>query len=113
MTNTPVTDRIQYPEIKLEGSALTTQANDSFDSLRVERSLWMPSRAVVRFDDYDFALTDAGTFAIGKGLKISLPDIAGTIAEVFDGEITDLSLEPGYGGSHQLVVGAMDKGHRL
>src|SRR3954447_21189492 len=112
MTNTPVTDRIQYPEVKLDGSALTTQANDSFDSLRVERSLWMPSRAVVRFDDPDFELTDAGTFAVGKALTISLPGIDGTLGAVFDGEITDLALEPGLGGRHQLVVGAMDKGHR-
>src|SRR5689334_3034407 len=91
---TPVTDRVQFPEIKLDGTALTAAQAGDLDSLRVERSLWMPSRCTLRFSDHDFALTDAGTFALGKTLKVSLPDIKGTASEVFDGEITDMGVEP-------------------
>src|SRR3954470_203417 len=110
---TPITDRVQFPDIKLDGTALTATQLGNLDSLRVERSLWMPSRASIRLSDNDFALTDAGTFAIGKALKIALPDIAGTVADVFDGEITDLTLEQGANKRHDLIVGALDKGHRL
>ena len=110
---TPVTDRIQFPEIKLEGAALSAAVLGELDSMRVERSLWMPSRCSIRFDDHAFEITDAGTFAIGKTLKVSLPDIAGTLGAVFDGEITDMAVEQGTDHQHQLVIGAMDKGHRL
>ncbi len=110
---TPVTDRVQFPEIKLDGTALSATTLTELDSLRVERSLWMPSRCTIRFSDPKFELTDAGTFALGKTLKVSLPDIAGTVAEVFDGEITDVAVEQDVNRNHQIVVGAMDKGHRL
>lgn len=110
---TPITDRVQFPEIKLGGAALTAASYGELDSLRVERSLWMPSRCSIRFSDHEFAITDAGTFAIGKTLTVSLPDIAGTVTAVFDGEVTDLAIEQGPDHQHQLVVGALDKGHRL
>jgi phage protein D/phage baseplate assembly protein gpV len=110
---TPVKDRIQFPDIKLEGTALTAVQYGALEALRVERSLWMPSRCTVRFQDHDFSITDAGTFAIGKTLKVGLPDIGGTVTAVFDGEITDIAIEQGIDRHHQLVVGALDKGHRL
>lgn len=113
MAVTPITDRVQFPEIKLDGSALTAANYGELDSLRIERSLWMPSRCSLRFSDAAFEITDAGTFAIGKPLKVSLPDVKGAITEVFDGEITDLAIEQGADHQHQLVVGALDKGHRL
>jgi uncharacterized protein involved in type VI secretion and phage assembly len=109
----PILDRIQFPAIKLDGTDLTAADLGNLDTLRVERSLWMPSRATIRLSDNDFKLTDSGKFAIGKGLKISLPDIKGTATAVFDGEITDLTVEPGLDRRPQLVVGALDKGHRL
>jgi len=110
---TPTTDRVQFPDIKLAGSAPSASVLGELDTLRVERSLWMPSRCTLRFADDDLAITDASTFAIGKTLKVGLPDIGGTVAEVFDGEITDMAIEQDLNGNHQLVVGAMDKGHRL
>jgi phage protein D len=112
-STTRVTDRIQFPAIKLEGTDLTARDLDDLDTLRVERSLWMPSRATIRLSDPEFKVTDSGKFAIGKLLKISLPDITGSLAEVFDGEITDLTVEPGLDRRPQLVIGALDKGHRL
>ena len=113
MARTVITDRVQFPEIKLEGTAVAATTLRDLSSLRVERSLWMPSRCSIRFGDADFSLTDAGTFAIGKALKVSVPDVAGTLTEIFDGEITDLTVEQDTGGNNQLVIGAMDKGHRL
>lgn len=108
-----VTDRVQFPEIKLAGAAVAVTTLNELESLRVDRSLWMPSRCTIRFSDPQFTITDAATFQIGQALTVSLPDITGTIALVFDGEITDLGVEPDLNGNNQLVVGAMDKGHRL
>ena len=108
-----VTDRVQFPEIKIAGAALSVTILNELESLRVERSLWMPSRCTIRFSDPTFAITDGTTFEIGKTVTVSLPDIAGTASSVFDGEVTDLAVEPDLNGNSQLVVGAMDKGHRL
>lgn len=113
MTTTPVKDRVQIPEIKLAGATISATLYGNLETVRVERSLWMPSRCTIRFEDPAFELIDKGTFEIGKALKISIPDISGTFTEVFDGEITDLAVEQGANGQHQLVVGALDKGHRL
>jgi len=110
---TQVKDRVQIPEIKIEGTAFTSKQYGALETVRVERSLWMPSRCTIRLDDNDFALVDGSTFAIGKTLKVSIPDISGSVTEVFDGEITDLAVEQGIDRHHQLVIGAMDKGHRL
>lgn len=109
----PVKDRVQIPSIKLDGTALTAAQYGALETLRVELSLWMPSRCTIRFDDHDFALVDSAKFAIGKTIKVALKDISGTSSDVFDGEITDLTVEQSVERKHQLVVGAMDKGHRL
>jgi len=113
MATTPVKDRIQFPEIKVGGSAISATLYGDLEAMRVERSLWMPDRCTIRFADPAFALTDAGTFEISKPIKVSIPDINGSMAEIFDGEITDLTVEQGPDRQHQLVVGALDKGHRL
>src|SRR3954454_24594944 len=110
---TPVTDRVQFPDIKVDGSAPTSTTLGNLETVRVERSLWMPSRCTIRFSDTDLSITDAGTFAVGMTLKVSLPDIAGAAAEVFDGEFTDMAVEQDANGNHQRVAGGMDKGHRL
>ena len=113
MANAPVTDRLQFPEIKLDGSSMPPAVESSLRSCRIELSLWMPSRCSLRFYDADFDIVDGSTFALGKAVKISLPTTSGELQAVFDGEITDLALESTGGGIHELVVGAMDKGHRL
>lgn len=111
MPSAVTTDRLQYPEIKLDGTALA--ADLALTHLRVERSLWVPSRATLRIEDPDFKVTDSGKFAIAAALTIGIVDIAGKATTVFQGEITDVTLEQGTGRRHELVVGALDKAHRL
>jgi phage protein D len=113
MARTVVSDRVQIPIIKVDGTELTAAEYGALSGMRVERSLWMPSRASVRLDDHDFTIVDSAKFAIGKPLTVSTKDVAGTAAAVFDGEITDLTVEQNLDGHHQLVIGALDKGHRL
>jgi uncharacterized protein involved in type VI secretion and phage assembly len=101
-------------DIKVDGSAISAAAAGNLWSVRVEMSMWMATRAVVRFRDPDFTLTDANTFAVGKALTVAVPAASsGTTTAVFAGEITDVAVETGSTGRHELVVGALDKSHRL
>jgi phage protein D len=113
MARTVVTDRVQIPIIKLDGTELSAKEYGALAGMRVERSLWMPSRAIIRLEDHDFTIVDSAKFAIGKPLKVSTKDVTGSATEVFDGEITDLTVEQNVDRQHELVIGAMDKGHRL
>jgi phage protein D/phage baseplate assembly protein gpV len=106
------TDRVQNPVVKLATANISAASWAAMRSLRVELSLWMPNRCTIRFSDDDFTLTDANTFAIGKALAVEVPDNTGSPSAVFTGEITDVALEPA-GGGFELVVGALDKSHRL
>jgi phage protein D len=101
-------------DVKVDGSALSGAAQNALRSVRVEMSMWVPNRCSVRFVDPAFELTDANTFAVGKSLTVDMPSAkTGETSPVFAGEITDVSLEPGPSGRHELVVGGLDKSHRL
>jgi phage protein D len=101
-------------DVKVDGSALSVAAAGNLLSVRVEMSMWVPTRATIRFRDPDFALTDANTFAVGKPLTVAVPSYkTGSTTAVFAGEITDVAVETGSTGRHELVVGALDKSHRL
>ena len=109
---TTATDRVQNPTIKLAGTAISKPHFAALRTLRVELSLWVPNRCTLRFADDTFAITDAGTYELGKALTVDVPDPNGSASAVFSGEITDVTLEPSSTG-HDLVVGALDKSHRL
>lgn len=99
--------------IKVGGSAIPAPAVKALRSVRVEMSLWTPSRATIRFADADFELVDGSTFEVGKELTVGIPSASsGSATDVFKGEITDMSVEPGPNG-HELVIGGLDKSHRL
>jgi phage protein D len=101
-------------DIKVDGSAISIDAGDNLLSVRVEMSTWVAGRCTVRFRDPDFALTDADTFGVGKAFTVDIPSAStGSTSAVFAGEITDVTVETGATGRHELVVGALDKSHRL
>lgn len=106
------TDRVQNPVIKVGGSAISKAHWTALRSMRVELSLWVPNRCTIRLADDDLAITDAGTYELGKAVAVDVPDSTGTATAVFSGEVTDISVEPA-GGGYELVIGALDKSHRL
>lgn len=109
---TTATDRVQNPVVKVGGSAISKAHWTALRSMRVELSLWVPNRCTIRLADDDFTITDAGTYELGKTVAVEVPNPAGSPSAVFSGEITDVALEPTAGG-FDLVVGALDKSHRL
>ncbi|MCU1375296.1 MAG: hypothetical protein JWO68_2582 [Actinomycetia bacterium] len=105
---------VLHADVKVDGNDLTSDARRSLRSVRVEMSMWVASRCTLRLIDPAFELTDLNTFAVGKALTVAVPSSAtGSTTAVFVGEITDVSVEPGSSGRHELVVGALDKSHRL
>src|SRR3954453_20069146 len=101
-------------QVKATGTALRALVNDDVRSVRVEQSLWVPGRCTIRINDAGFAHTDSSTFVVGATLAVSMPKAGtATMTEVFNGEITDVALEPGNASTYKLVVGALDKSHRL
>lgn len=110
----PAASLVLQADIKVDGNALSAKAQAGLRTVRVEMSLWMPSRCTVRLTDPDFELTDLNTFAVGKPLTVAIPSaVTGSTTAVFAGEITDVAVEPGPNGRHELVVGGLDKSHRL
>jgi uncharacterized protein involved in type VI secretion and phage assembly len=109
---TTTTDRVLSPVVKLGTEPITVAQYRQLRLLRVELALWVPNRCTLRFADEGFKITDAGTFEIGKALSVDVPNTSGAPSAVFAGEITDLAVEPGRSGP-ELVVGALDKSHRL
>lgn len=110
---TTATDRVLDPVVKIGGSSLAAATFKKLTQLRVELSLWMPNRCTLRFTDDDLALVNGSTFEIAKTVAIELPNPQGTASAVFSGEVTDIALDPTGRGGYELVVGALDKSHRL
>jgi phage protein D/phage baseplate assembly protein gpV len=111
----PTSTVIASCEVKVGGSALAAAVMDDLVSVRVETSLWACGRATVRLRDPEFANLDSGPFAVGKDLAVSVTgDDGKTLKPVFTGEITDITLETSAASDRmELVVGALDKSHRL
>jgi phage protein D len=111
----PTSTVIPSFEVKVGGTALTLAQMRDVISVRVETSLWACGRATVRMRDPDFANLDSGPFAVGKEFAVSVTGEDGkTLKPVFAGEVTDITLETSASSDRmELVVGALDKSHRL
>jgi uncharacterized protein involved in type VI secretion and phage assembly len=106
------TTDISVAEVKVAGAAITAQFADALALVVVEESVHLPSQATLHFNDPWFNLFDARTFKIGAAVSVGFRH-GGSTVTVFDGEVTGVSLERGRGTADELLVTAMDKGHRL
>lgn len=76
----------------------------------VDQQLRVPDRVTLRYRDYDLAVVDGGTFAVGAALRVALGSAAaGGTTTVFDGQVTALEPEFTEQGA-ALVVCGMDRG---
>jgi phage protein D/phage baseplate assembly protein gpV len=103
---------IDTPALTVNGRPLSAELYPRLRLVRVEESVQLPDSVTLRFEDAHFELFDSGTFHLGSTLDVAVraeedPTI---IAEV---EVTAMSVEPGAGGRHELVVTALDRAHRL
>jgi phage protein D len=96
------------PQIKVAGSTLLPAISTSVIEIRVEHSIGVPSKAIMRFNDPEFTVVDNGPFGIGKAVAVTIGE-----STVFDGEVTAFGIEQTAMMNHELVVEASDKSHRL
>ncbi|HXJ65903.1 MAG TPA: VgrG-related protein [Actinomycetota bacterium] len=106
-------------ERRLDAAALTVDGADLAEALydvlalvRVEESVHLPDAFALRFDDPHFDLFDKGTFSLGTKVDIAFSSEQ-ELVTVTRGEVTAMTVEPGPGGRHQLVVTGLDATHRL
>jgi uncharacterized protein involved in type VI secretion and phage assembly len=110
----PRSTLVQPPQIMINGQSLADQVYEQLVELRVEQSVSLPSRLILRMSDPDFALIDGTLFDVGAAITISLPG-GSTTVEVFDGEIVTVGIDQQGEGVYgcELVVSALDRSHRL
>jgi uncharacterized protein involved in type VI secretion and phage assembly len=99
-------------EVTVNGAPLSELDYEALIDVRVEQSVHVPDRFVLRFRDPDFTRIDGSTFAIGSPVNVSFGSGADQ-AVVIRGEITALAVEQSPTGRHELVVSGLDRGHRL
>ncbi len=107
------TTHVDIRTVKTDGQALSLELLTDMVDLRIEQSIHLPDVAKMRFNDPEFEHMDSGDLAISSELSIALTDDEANEHDVFSGEITGLSIEPGGGEAHELVITALGKGHRL
>lgn len=108
-----VSETVQAPTVKVDGSPVAKKVMDDLLDLRVASSVHAAAMARLRFEDATFTHLDADTFQVGSALVVSLPTVKNTAVTVFTGEIVSVGVDQGLGGRHELVVVALDKAHRL
>lgn len=103
----------QTVAVLLAGSTLQPEMAIKILGVRVRQGRSMASHAEIRFEDENFDVIDDSRFAIGKEIEIKFVNYRGTATTAFKGEITALGTEQRHGLTHEFVVEAHDRSHRL
>ncbi len=105
---------IPRPKIQLNGALLPVELLNDLIDVRVETAVSRPAQAMLRFNDYEYALLDRREMAIGTSLEISFFAVdEATPTSVFVGEVTSLGVEAGPDDIPIMVITAQDLAHRL
>lgn len=104
--------RLDGVVVSAGGSALPAEVHELLTLVRVEESVQLPDAFSLRFDDPHFALFDDDRFTLGTRIEIAFR-AEGDLVVVTSGEVTAISVEPGAGGRHELVLSGLDVSHRL
>ncbi|HVL38803.1 MAG TPA: VgrG-related protein [Fimbriimonadaceae bacterium] len=108
-------------QVKIDGTALSSEKLDSCIECVVEQSLKLPALCSLRFHDANLVptgspsspLVDDTVFSVGKTLEISIGYEQTSNNVLFKGEITGLDADLAAHGYPTFVVRAMTKMHRL
>src|SRR4051794_3543229 len=112
----PATTEIGYPDVKINGSALTAAVDDLLERVVVDDHLRLPAMFELTLRDPrdanfpDGVLASVGV-ALGDTVTVSVSYEDGT-EELLSGEVTSLEAELDASGSHAVIRG-YDKSHRL
>ena len=84
----PVVETLVAPIIKVNGQDLGAVALNCLSGMRISRSMRLPARCVLQFDDAGFALSAGTGFAVGTEIKV----IAGSTV-LIAGQVTGIDLD--------------------
>lgn len=104
--------RLDGVVITADGRPLPADLYGNLQLVRVEESVQLPDYFSIHFDDPHFELFDKDTFTLGTRVEIAFR-AEGDPVVVTSGEITAVSMEPGRGGRHELVLTGLDLTHRM
>jgi uncharacterized protein involved in type VI secretion and phage assembly len=104
--------RLDAAAVTVDGQDLAEPLYDVLALVKVEESVHLPDAFTLRFDDPHFDLFDKGTFQLGTKIDLAFSSDQ-ELVTVTRAEVTAISVEPGPGGRHQLVVTGLDATHRL
>ena len=107
------TTHVDVPKVEKDGSEIGLDLVTDLVDMRIEQSIQLPDVATLRFNDPKFTHLDAKEFEIGSTLDVTLTDGEDITHLVFAGEITAIATESGTNEKVELVVTALDRGHRL
>ena len=105
-------DRLDGAILTVDSRQLSAELHSRLTCVRVEESVVLPDLFELRFEDAYFRLFDAKTVTVGQSVEIAMR-AEGSPMRITTGEVTSISVEPGAGGRHELVVTGMDLSHRL
>ncbi|MEX2447027.1 MAG: VgrG-related protein [Dehalococcoidia bacterium] len=103
---------VSVVQITVAGSTLAADFMDELALVRVDESVHMPSQCTLHFNDLWFNLFNRRTLKIGSELSVAFR-FEGKPVTVFDGEVVSVSSDHGRGTGDEMVVTALDRGHRL
>jgi uncharacterized protein involved in type VI secretion and phage assembly len=98
------------PRIKTNGAPLADKWLERLVSLRIDRPIGVVGRAVLRFRDDGYQLTQAGQVGVGKQLLVSDPSGA---KNLFAGWVTGIGVEQTTDAVPELTVTVDDAAHAL
>jgi uncharacterized protein involved in type VI secretion and phage assembly len=104
--------RLDGVVITADGRPLPADLYGQLQLVRVEESVQLPDYFSIHFDDPHFELFDRDMFTLGTRVEIAFR-AEGDPVLVTAGEITAVSMEPGRGGRHELVLTGLDLTHRM
>lgn len=104
--------RLDGVVITADGRPLPADLYGLLSLVRVEESVQLPDYFAVHFDDPHFELFDKDMFTLGTRMEIAFR-AEGDPVLVTSGELTTISMEPGRGGRHELVLAGLDLTHRM
>jgi uncharacterized protein involved in type VI secretion and phage assembly len=97
------------PSITLNGSPISPDLLSNVLSVRIQRSLRLPSRMTIRLLDASFESSLAASFKIGTEISMLLPNDG----KLMTGEVTGMSLAMTQGNVPELTVVADDLAYKL
>lgn len=97
------------PNITVDGSPMAAKWYTAMRSMRVQRELCLPGRAVLRFEDNGYELSEVPAFNLGSGVEIEMLEDGG----IFSGVVVGAALEQHRGTTPELVVTVDDRAYAL